>query len=195
MIKIVALFIVMITSSYSYAQINKTDSLKNDLDRYTKMDTGKIKKMLDYSNSLYKTNAEKAIQIAKEALSLANTLNWKNGQIDALLKLSFQLGNQEKYDEAISLALKALKISEAKGDLEREAYAHYDLSESYRLFDNDSLSNYHGQKMLAIATTLQNKDLLKKALLIVGERYLRKDDWAKADSLFSKALKKLIILI
>ena len=188
MIKIVALFIVMITSSYSYAQINKTDSLKNDLDRYTKMDTGKIKKMLDYSHSLYNTNAEKAIQIAKEALSLANTLNWKNCQIDVLLELSFMLANQQKYDEAISLGLKALKFSEAKGDIEREAYAHYDLSENYRLFNNDSLSNYHSQKMLAIATTLQNKDLLKKALLIVGERYLMKDNWAKADSFFSKAL-------
>jgi hypothetical protein len=44
MVKTVALFIVMITSSYSYAQINKTDSLKNELDRYTKMDTGKIKR-------------------------------------------------------------------------------------------------------------------------------------------------------
>jgi hypothetical protein len=75
MVKTVALFIVMITSSYSYAQINKTDSLKNELDRYTKMDTGKIKKMLDYSRSLYNTNAEKSFQIAKEALSLANTLN------------------------------------------------------------------------------------------------------------------------
>ncbi len=189
MVKIVALFIVMIPSSYSYAQINKTDSLKNELDRYTKMDTGKIKKMLDYSHSLYNTNAEKSFQIAKEALSLANTLNWKNGQIDALLELGFMLAGQQKYDEAISSGLKALKFSEANGDISREAYAHYDLSESYRLFDNDSLSNYHGQKMLAIATTLQNKDLLKKALLIVGQRYLMKYDWAKADSLFSKALK------
>ncbi len=188
MVKIVALFIVMITSSYSYAQINKTDSLKNELDRYTKMDTGKIKKMLDYSHSLYNTNAEKSFQIAKEALSLANTLNWKNGQIDALLELGFMLAGQQKYDEAISSGLKALKFSEANGDITREAYAHYDLSESYRLFDNDSLSNYHGQKMLVIATTLQNKDLLKKALVIVGQRYLWKDDWAKADSLFSKAL-------
>ncbi len=188
MIKIVALFIVMITNSYSYAQINKTDSLKNELDKYTKMDTGKIKKMLDYTRSLYNTNAEKSFQIAKEALSLANTLNWKNGQIDVLLDLSYMLAGQQKYDEAISSGLKALKFSEAKGDIEREAKAHHELSENYRLFDNDSLSNYHAQKMLAIATNLQNKDLLKVALLIVGERYHRQDDWAKADSFFSKAL-------
>ncbi|MDP1841852.1 MAG: ATP-binding protein [Sediminibacterium sp.] len=189
MVKIVALFIVLITSSYCYAQINKTDSLKNDLDRYTKMDTIKIKKMLDYSNSLFKTNAEKSIQITKEALVLADKLNWKNGQIDALLNLGQMLGRQQKFDKAFSLILKALKFSEAKGDREREADAHHSLSEGYRLFANDSLSNYHAQKMLAIATTLQNKDLLKKAFLLVGAIYFGHKDWVKADSIFNKALK------
>ena len=189
MVRILAFFVIMITSSCGYAQTSKTDSLKNDLDRYKKIDTIKIKKMLDYSKSLYKANAEKSIQIAKQALSLANKLNWENGQIDVLLDLSLMLGRQQKLDESISPALKALKFSEAKGDMEREARAHHYLSESYRLFDNDSLSNYHAQKMLAIATTLQNKDLLKVALIIVGERYLSHEDWAKADSLFSKALK------
>jgi len=187
--KIVVFIFLLVSSTICYSQSNRTDSLKNEMDRYTKKDTIRIKKIIDYSRSLYGTNQDKTILVVKEALELAKELNWEKGRIDILLELAGMLTDQQKFDEAISYSLEALKLSAASGDNEREAKAHFSLSESYRLFDNDSLRNYHAQKFLAIATSMQNKLLMKSALLLVGAYNADHNEWDKADSFFGKALQ------
>ena len=111
--KIVVFIFFLVSSTICYSQSNRTDSLKNEMDRYTKKDTIRIKKIIDYSHSLYETNPDKTILVVKEALELAKELNWEKGRIDILLGLASMLTDQQKFDEAISYSLEALKLSAA----------------------------------------------------------------------------------
>ncbi len=194
MSKILSFAIFLFLWSYCYAQTNKTDSLKKEMDSYTKKDTVRIKKIMDYSYSLYETDINKAIMVAKEGLELANELNWYLEKVEILSDLANWEGLEEKYDMAISYALEALKMAEDAGDQENVALAHYRLSEFYRLFKDDSLKEFHAQKFLEIATSIQNKRLMERAMVLVAAIYGSHDEWDKADSLYNIALKMAVEL-
>ena len=194
MSKILAFVVFLFLWGNCYSQANKTDSLKKEMDSYTKKDTIRVKKIMGYSYSLFDTDINKAILVAKQGLELANELNWYEGKIEILLDIGDWEGLEEKYDVAISYALEALKKAEDAGDKKSAAWAHFSLSEYYRLFKDDSLKEFHAQKFLQIANSIQNKRLLEQATVLVAGIYRSHDEWDKADSLYNKAFKMAVEL-
>jgi signal transduction histidine kinase len=188
MVKFILFVVFLFVGSTCYAQSNKTDSLKREMDIYTKKDTIKINKIIDYIYSLNDQDIKKGIPLLKNALKISKDLKDVNSQILVLEALGEIAAFEYKFDESIPYLLEALKLLEATGQKKKEAKIHGWLSEEYRLFDNDSLRLFHAQKCLDIATAIRDSVLQKSALLIVGNYYDDHNEYGKADAYYNKAL-------
>ena len=187
--KIVVFIFFLVSSTICYSQSNRTDSLKREMERHSKKDTVKIRKILDYTNSLNEQDRIKEILLIKDALKISKELKDKKSQIQVLKNLAKIAEFQNKFEETIPNYLEALKLSEDIGDRKNEANFHFRLSEEYRLFLNDRLRLFHSQKSLEIATAIQDSFQQMNALTQIGYYYDENNEYDKADAYYNKSLK------
>ena len=187
--KIVVFIFFLVSSTICYSQSNRTDSLKREMERNSKKDTVKIRKILDYTNSLNEQDRIKEIPLIKDALIISKELRDTKKQIEILQNLAYIAGWQNKFDETIPYLLEALKLSEDIGDRKKEAKIHFSLSEEYRLFLNDKLRLFHIQKSLEVATAIQDSFQKMSALTQIGYYYDENNEYDKADAYYNKSLK------
>ena len=188
--KIVVFIFFLVSSTICYSQSNRTDSLKREMERNSKKDTVKIRKILDYTNSLNEQDRIKEIPLIKDALIISKELRDTKKQIEILQNLAYIAGWQNKFDETIPYLLEALKLSEDIGDRKKEAKIHYSLSDEYRLFLNDRLRLFHIQKSLEIATAIQDSFQQMNALTQIGYYYDENSEYGKANAYYKKTNKR-----
>lgn len=175
---------------FCYPQDKKIDSLRNEMNAHPNKDTTRVKKILSYGLALFSEDREKAIQLSKEALKLAQDLGWNKGTIRGLQNLSLMAARNEFYDESISYSLDALKISEDNGDNGSIIQCHLNLSDIYRLTGDTSHSFFHAEKGLELARLHRDESLIRKAIVMTIFSYMDHDKKDKAMALLPEAQER-----
>jgi signal transduction histidine kinase len=193
--KIILVALCLFIVSSCLAQTINLDSLSRALNNYKKKDAVRVKKLWQYSGVLSDdAKPDSAMVLAEEALQLSRELKWNKGVVWSLFNLSKIEVTAEKYDEAISYSLEAIKISEDNKDWRIASFLHSDLGDIYRLTGDDSLAELHDQKSISIAKLLANDTLVAFGMTRLVDLYVSKGKLIKADSLLPSVLQMAIKL-
>jgi len=171
-----------------------SDSLKRDLNSYTRKDSLLILKMARYASSFRQTNPVKAIELYELSISKAREIGWLKPIPYLFLQIASIHSLAEKYDAAISYCLEALKASEDNRDVQPNFDIYFELSEAYRLLDDHVLAALYAQMALAIAEKEKSKERMLSAQFILAGSYVNRDRWDSASLLLDKTMKMAIDL-
>ena len=112
--KLFFLFIIFISLN-GYAQNSKTDSLKA-LVQTTVADTAKVNLLNSISYNLFTSAPAEAIDYGKQALKLAEEINFKKGVAYALRNIGLGYYMQSNFPEVLNYWDQSLKVFESLGD-------------------------------------------------------------------------------
>jgi class 3 adenylate cyclase len=112
--KLFFLFIIFISLN-GYAQDSKTDSLKA-LVQTTVADTAKVNLLNSISYNLFTSAPAEAIDYGKQALKLAEEINFKKGVAYALRNIGLGYYMQSNFPEVLNYWDQSLKVFESLGD-------------------------------------------------------------------------------
>ena len=95
---------------------NRIDSLLSQLPKANE-DTNKVKLLIDLSHTNYSINPDEGLKFGKQALALAEKLNWKKGMGNACRTIAGNYGyGKSDYAPALKYSLKALQQFREIGD-------------------------------------------------------------------------------
>jgi len=115
------ILIISFTVSEIFAnEINKIDSLKNELNS-AKEDTTKVILLKEIGLNLLRSNPDESKERALEALELSKRLNYPKGVAAAFNLLALNEEHRGNYAKTIDYYIKALKIIEKENDKENIA--------------------------------------------------------------------------
>ena len=186
--RIILLFLIILSSLKSFAQTQTIDSLKKALDNYKKDDTVKVGLLYKYSNLLSKTDIRGSIQYTHEGIQLANKLNRPDFVASGDLMLSSFYGEDNKNDSCVFFGLDGLNTAEKLHLSKLFPNFYYRLGESYRLLHNYKQSVYYDNKYLNVASSEKNDTMILKALLLIISLYEGHGEWDKVKNLADRAL-------
>jgi tetratricopeptide (TPR) repeat protein/DNA-binding CsgD family transcriptional regulator len=136
----------------------------------------------------FNANPEKTLLYTSQAIKLADSLQYVNGKIDALLNSSLLSSLKGNFPEELELQLQALKLSETLEDPSNRAkifaalgYTHYRMNDNQTAgkYYDDALSLYtHDNDSVGMATVLRQ----------IGNIELREKKYDSALEYYFKAL-------
>ena len=132
-----------------YSQINIVDSLKHQL-TLVKKDTSRIQVLIELS-SLYRSEyVDSCLITAKQALDLAQQINFTKGELRAIFWLGLANRDKGNYPQAFALALKGLKVAKNHLYLSETAQFYHLLGLYYTDFKDfkNAISNLHIAKKI-----------------------------------------------
>lgn len=78
-------------------------------------DTVKVNQLIDYAYSLRRTKSDTALLFAREALALSESIDYKNGKVNAYQTISQSFHYGEQQNKALEFAIKGLKLAQSYG--------------------------------------------------------------------------------
>jgi signal transduction histidine kinase len=176
-----------LTSFYSLAQRENSDSLKLVMERYKKMDTVQINNIKNYAYSIANSDPAKSKKYFSQGLQLAKDINYQEGIVKMYIGQANIEADAEEYDAAAAIFLQALQFAE-KNRLTKTYYSlNSDLSEMYRFLRDEERTRYHAQKALSLAEAEKNDYKIAKAAILLGSYYMVIGQWSKSEPLFKRA--------
>jgi two-component sensor histidine kinase/tetratricopeptide (TPR) repeat protein len=151
----IILFVFISNIQLSFAQNHQIDSLLALL-KTDKEDTNKVKHLVDLSNTYLLQENDKSLNYGKQALLLAQAINFKEGVAAAFNNIGMSYYNEENFPEAIKNFKAAIQIREEASNKNYLAAYYINLGDAYRLQGNyaDALKNFFS----ALKINEQNKD-------------------------------------
>ncbi|MES1181204.1 MAG: hypothetical protein ABUL44_00260, partial [Flavobacterium sp.] len=131
----------------------------------------KISSIIKYAYNVSQEYPDSARDLGNKSIELSKKINWKLGEANGFLLLSYLYANDLRYDTAVSLAMQSLAIAEIIRDHWIAAIAHRNLSEFYRMLGEDSLTQSHGKKYLEQATLINNERMILEAQMTLYNIY------------------------
>lgn len=174
------------------AQSQYSDSLRKELENYTKKDSLLVLKIAHYASSLRQLNPAKAIELYENAIITARELDWLKPIPFFYLAKADIHAKAEKYDAAISNYLAALKVSEGNHDMQPVFEIHFYLSEAYRMMADFEQSALHAQMALETAINARNNEKILSAQFILAGAYANRNMWDSASTLLETTMKMAI---
>ena len=174
-------------SSLCFAQ-HKLDSLNGVL-KTEKEDTNKVNTLNSLASGYDDIgNMNIADSLAKNALQLASSLNYKNGQAGALITIGYISIGRGNYSEAMKAFSQSLELCKATSDSAGIANAYSCIGLSYRDQGNysEALKNY--LIALRIRERLGNKRAIGNSDNNLGNIYEGLEDFPNAEKYFKDAL-------
>lgn len=154
--------IIGLTSQAQKLGLELIDSLLTELPA-AKEDTNKVKMLYKIAYTYPYFNPDEGIQFGKQALELAEKLNWQLGVADAYAALGANLANKADYPGALNYEYKALKIYEELNDLSRKAGMLRNIAIVLRASKNREKALEYAQNALSIYRQL--KDSINMAVM------------------------------
>ncbi len=111
-IQILFLFLSIFIVDTTSGQTAKVDSLENLLKIHRAEDTVRVNLLNEIVRSVYKNDADKALDYANKAVELSDKLNFKKGKAESFCLIGTLLFYNKSDKLALDYFLKALKISE-----------------------------------------------------------------------------------
>jgi len=111
--KVVFFLIVFCLMTDTLCQKSKADSLRKELNE-EKTDTNKVILMWEMADATYKDNPDKALQMAQDALYLAKSVNYTEGQSRSLGILANAFMMMGNYPRALELNFQKLQLEEKR---------------------------------------------------------------------------------
>ncbi len=169
-----------LSSVILFPQSHATDSLTKLLPKL------EGEKRVDALNNLAKiyqrSDDEKPLSYSKEALKLAEEINYKKGILDACLNISIANLQLSKFEESLKFSIRALEITEQSNDTAKSAECYVSIANAYLNMNNFeyAISNYkRAEKIFSLvgdslnmgtvynnlAVSYDNREILDTALV------------------------------
>ena len=159
-----------------------------------KDDTNKVKTLYRLCSCYYYDDVKKAIDYGKEALDLAEMLQYKKGIAASCNNLGIAYDNMGEYDKAAQLYFRSMKLKEEMGNLPGLANVYGNLGGIFEAQGNyDKAEEYH-KKALAIGEKLNDKSIIAYAQQNLGIVDLERNIETNALSHFRKACDLFFVL-
>ena len=136
-------------------------------------DSSRIVLLVNRSKAVQPYKPDSALIYAQQALTIARSINSKEGEANSLNRLGVVLWKNGKYDSALQFLLGSLKIREERNDREGELACLNNIGIVYAdQNDNEQALQYHF-KAKAIAELLNDKKFLSIVLSNIGNCYVK----------------------
>ena len=145
----ILLVIYLLSASYSFSQQSKIDSLKKAI-QTADNDTTKVKALNELAKNFITTNPDTALELAKQALELSNTLEYTKGLIAAYHNIGYANYVQSDYEQAIANWQKTLELREQQGDKQGMASSYNNIGIIYQRQSDYPLALHYYFKSLKI---------------------------------------------
>lgn len=168
--RILLLFFVSYSISICTAQTNPRDSLKFLIQK-EKTDTGRVLLFAELSSEYLESKPDTAMELALEALSLANRIGFLKGEAASLNRAGnayYVLGN---YPKAMEVFLRALQINEKINNLDGIRRNHNNIGLLYFEQGDYRMSLEYFFKAKALSEKENSKIGISIALTNIGENY------------------------
>lgn len=172
-----------------YAQEAELDSIKHQVETYTKRDSTRVKLLIDLTKYYSTRDINQNRLLIDEAIQISEEIGYEKGKGYSLNALTAYHTIKGQYDTALTHALRAKALLEGIGDKENLIFTHGNLARIYS-------ENQKYDKALAIH--LENIELVKdnpssssKAgfYYYVGKTYQELKEYEKAEQYFLRALE------
>ena len=189
--KLLLLIIITVyVQKQSWAQFEGQDRIDSLLGRLPKAndDTNKVKLLIDLSHTYYSINPDEGLKFGKQALALAEKLNWKKGMANAGRTIAGNCGyGKSDYPMALKYSFQALQQFKEIGDKLGTARILSDIGVVFWYQSNypDALKYYFDA--LHINEEIGNKPDIAVTLCNIGIVYNSRKDYQKALDYITKA--------
>jgi len=149
------------------AQSHETDSLKKVLQQVP-ADSNRVNTLIALFNAESGSGAKVRKKYAVEALDLAQKINFRRGEAEALNQLAYCSYNDGNELQSIDMIVKSLNIYQALGDNNRVAGSYNNIGLIYLSQDNTDKALYYLERAFAIRDKegQYNSDFVKNVLSI-----------------------------
>lgn len=187
--KIYVIFITLLISEGVLCQRNKIDSVLRVL-KTAKPDSSKVILLNKASEELSDGgNYKVADSLAKEAMTLAEGINYPAGEASAYNKAGYVFEDQGNYAGALDNYMQSLKIEQKAGDKAGMSDACMNIGNVYEMQGNYAEALKAQLQALKIAEELGNKSNMGGCYVNVGIIYSLLDNNAEALANYNKGLK------
>jgi two-component system, NtrC family, sensor kinase len=168
---------------------DRIDSLLGQLPKANE-DTNKVKLLIDLSHTCYSINPDKGLNFGKQALALAEKLDWKKGMANATRTIAGNYGyGKSDYAMALKYSLESLQQFKEIGDKTGTARILGDIGVVYWYqSDYPNALNYYFNA-LRINEEIGNKADMAATLCNIGIVYNSEKEYEKALEYITKANK------
>ena len=181
--------LLLLVSCFCFSQNAKIDSLKKLL-KTQQEDSNKVSVLNNLCWEIAKTGGYfEAVQIANEALVLAEKLKNKKGTFSALNNLGVFYGFQGNYPKALEYFLKALKLAEEINNKKGIAKALNNIGNIYNHQNEYAKAMEYFLKAIKAAEQTHNMQSVAISLGNIGSIYGKQHNNKKALEFFFKAQK------
>ncbi|GAB3635485.1 hypothetical protein GCM10027422_10750 [Hymenobacter arcticus] len=156
------------------------DSIRRLLAAEPRLDTTRVGRLNALSFILRTNEAPQSQRLARQALALAQRLNFGRGLVEAHFNLGYSFRALNQYDSAIYYSHKALKFSILTNNRYTQTRAYYNLARIYTEQGNYAAALSPSLDGLALAHTIHNARAELFQLVQVGRIELALGDYAAA---------------
>jgi tetratricopeptide (TPR) repeat protein len=173
--KIITILVLVHFLIFSYAQNSTADSLKKLLIN-TSVDSVRVFLAYKISDAYLFSEPVKAMHFARQALKLAQNINYKKGEARSLTRIGNILAQTDDFTKALETHFEALKINESEKDLIGMAASNNNIARIYT--EQETFEGYR----LALSYYMKTKETYEKlndslnlciVLLNIGDNYER----------------------
>jgi len=198
---IVPTVLLVLYSFVSNGQNNTIDSLKRVL-QTQKEDSNKVKTLNTLGESYFHEQGfVNAIQFGNQAMTLAQKLKFKRGEVDSYSIIGQAYASQNNDSAAIDNFLRAVSASQEMGEIRTVAYFYHELSKVYSRLNNFPESMRYEFKRLKLHEELKDTSGIADALEEIGFLYRVLKNYSEAEknllaslSLFEKTADTIGIM-
>ncbi|MCY7355986.1 MAG: tetratricopeptide repeat protein [Rudanella sp.] len=175
------LFTLIGSTAFAQAKVGKArlDSLLAELPR-AKRDTNHVKLLNRISFEYYGIDPNEGINVANQALALAQQLRWKDGIVISYAIIAINYKTKSDYPNALDYSLKCLRVAEELNDKFYLTSMLGSIGSIYSAMSNYPKALEYHEKSLKIAEEWKYKEAIAFALGNIGEVYRLQGDYAKA---------------
>ncbi|MEN8119504.1 MAG: tetratricopeptide repeat protein [Bacteroidota bacterium] len=184
-------FLIIITllfNSFAFSQSDASiDSLKKLLTQVD--DSIKVDVLTKLCWKLRNSEPENAIKFGKEAIVLADEVNYKLGIVKAYSFTGVAYRNTGNYSEALDFYFKGLELARKYNILEQQGYAYINLGNLYLYQKNHIEAIINLKNALGIANSISNNEMISYCYLNLGRAQFLNGNLELAKEHFLRSLE------
>ncbi|MEM6526364.1 MAG: tetratricopeptide repeat protein, partial [Bacteroidota bacterium] len=184
------LSVLLIGSSATVAlgQDSMLDSLRNALGNHKGEDSTKVRLLINLSNTIVWNDTEEALDLAKEALTLAKQISWVKGEAFAYRQIGLVYYRMADFISAMEMSQEALKVNEELDDKGFEISVYNNLGNIHSdMKEYDKAQAAYG-RFLTLSQDLGQKDYEVIGLVNRGLVFREQKKFGKAIEDLQQAL-------
>jgi len=172
-------------------QNNEIDSLKALIQNYPANNIARIDLLNEIAYQYWSFNVDMLLSYAKEADSLSDRIDYKNGKTEGLNLIGFYHWLVSDYENALAKNLEALEIAQISGYAKGESDSYYYIGNIYREKGDFEKALEYLNKSIKIKKEINDVRGLADCYNSIGSVYRIQGDFPRALGFFHKSLELL----